>query len=87
MATDVETTEKDIRTQLDELRAQIASLLNDRVAPKLAEVRDEAEAVVRQARDAASCQAAAMSREIRERPFTAVLVAAVVGALIGRLSR
>jgi ElaB/YqjD/DUF883 family membrane-anchored ribosome-binding protein len=87
MATDVETTEKDIRTQLDELRAQISSLLNDRVAPKLAEARDEAEAAVRHARDAASCQAAAVGREIRERPFTAVMVAAVVGALIGRLSR
>jgi ElaB/YqjD/DUF883 family membrane-anchored ribosome-binding protein len=87
MATQVETTENDIRTQLDELRAQIASLLNDKVAPKLAEARDEAEAVIRHARDAAGCQAAAVGREIRERPFTAVLVAAAVGALIGRLSR
>lgn len=87
MPSDVETTEKDIRSQLEELRAQIASLLNDRVAPRLADARDEAEAVVRRARDAAGCQAAAMGREIRERPFTAVLVAALVGALVGRLSR
>lgn len=87
MATDVETIEKDIRTQLDELRAQIANLINDRVAPKFAEARDDAESAIRQARDAAGCQAAAVGREIRERPFTAVLVAALVGALVGRLSR
>jgi ElaB/YqjD/DUF883 family membrane-anchored ribosome-binding protein len=87
MATQIEPTEKDIRSQLDELRAQIAGLLNDKVAPKLAEARDEAEQMARQARDKASCQAAAIGREIRERPFTAVLVAAAVGALIGRFSR
>lgn len=87
MATQIEPTEKDIRSQLDELRAQIAGLLDEKVAPKLAEARDEAESVARQARDAASCQAAALGREIRDRPFTAVLVAAAIGALIGRLSR
>ena len=87
MATPIETTEKDIRTQLDELRAQITSLLNDRVAPKLADARHEAEAAMQHVRDAAGCQAAAVGREIRDRPFTAVLVAAGVGALIGRLTR
>ncbi len=87
MPSDIETTDKDIRTQLDELRAQIASILNDRVAPRLADARDEAEAALRRARDMAGCQAAAMSREIREHPVSSVLIAAAIGTLIGRLSR
>jgi ElaB/YqjD/DUF883 family membrane-anchored ribosome-binding protein len=81
------TIEKDIRAQLDELRAQISTLVNEKVASRVAEAKQGAEDAVQHVREAAGCQVAVLSREIRERPFIAVLVAAAVGALIGRLTR
>lgn len=87
MASSPDAADKDIRSQLDELRAQVSALLNDKVGPGLAEMRHEAEDAVHQVRETASCQAATVAREIRERPFTSVLIAAAVGLLVGRLTR
>jgi ElaB/YqjD/DUF883 family membrane-anchored ribosome-binding protein len=83
----VTTIEHDLRAQLDELRAQVRTLLNDKVGPRVAEAAQSAEDAARHVRDAAQCQARMVGDEIRERPFTSVLLAAAVGALIGRVLR
>ncbi|MBN8893135.1 MAG: hypothetical protein BGP12_20475 [Rhodospirillales bacterium 70-18] len=90
MASDTDkaaTIEGEIRRQLDELRAQIATLVDEKVTPRIAEARKEAEDAIHRVGDAAGCQTATVAREIRERPFTAVLIAAAAGLLIGRLTR
>jgi ElaB/YqjD/DUF883 family membrane-anchored ribosome-binding protein len=71
--------EEDIHEQLRNLRAQVSSLLER--TPGL--VADG----MRQARDVASHQAEAVAGQVREQPLIAVLVAAAVGFVLGRISR
>jgi ElaB/YqjD/DUF883 family membrane-anchored ribosome-binding protein len=76
----------DAMTELARLRAQVESLMRDKVAT----VVDGAERIEAAARDAADLmhdRAEDLSRTVRERPLTAVLVAVGVGYLIGRLAR
>ena len=75
----VEKIEEDIHEQLRNLRAQVSSLLER--TPSL--VADS----MRQARDVASDQAEAVAGKVREQPLVAVLVAAAVGFVLGRISR
>lgn len=79
--------EQDIRSQLDELRGQLRSLLDDKVKPRVAAAAHEAEQVAEHVRDAAQCGMKSAGDEIRARPFAAVLIAAAVGVLVGRALR
>lgn len=83
----ISSAEHDIRSQLEELRGQVRRLLDDKVAPRVAEAAQGAEEAARHVRDAARCHAGTVGEEIRARPFTAVLIAAAVGAVIGRILR
>lgn len=66
----------DIAAQLDELRAEVERLAREHVAPAVAEATDAAEA-----------QAEKLAAQVRAHPLAAVLVAAGVGYLLGRLTR
>jgi ElaB/YqjD/DUF883 family membrane-anchored ribosome-binding protein len=77
----------DAKEQIARLREQVEMLMRDRVTPALAEVAGRAEGVARDAQDLARDQAEALSGQVRERPLVAILVAAGVGYLIGRIVR
>lgn len=73
----------DAAEQIAKLRAQVEMLMKDRVTPALAQVADRAE----HAMGAVKGQADAVSGQVRENPLAAMLIAAGVGFLIGRLLR
>jgi len=77
----------DAREQIAKLREQVEMLMRDRVTPALADAAGRAETTARQAADIARHQAEAISGQVREQPFVAILVAAGLGYLIGRLVR
>jgi ElaB/YqjD/DUF883 family membrane-anchored ribosome-binding protein len=77
----------DAKDQIAQLRAQVQTLLNDRVAPALSNAADKAQHYAEQARDAYEGQTEALSERVRESPLVAVLIAAGVGYLLGRIIR
>ena len=83
----IEDTARDTREQIAQLRRQVESLMSERVTPALAEAAGRAEDLARQATGYTREQTAALSETIRDRPITAVLIAAGVGYLTGRLFR
>ncbi len=78
---------EDVPMQIDRLREQVESLLRDRVSPAMASALDTAGAVARDAATTARHQAEALSGKVREQPLMALLVAGVVGFLVGRSLR
>jgi ElaB/YqjD/DUF883 family membrane-anchored ribosome-binding protein len=76
---------EDAREELAKLRAQVERLMQDRVTPALAGAADQVQDYATRARDTIEDQADAISDTVRERPLTAVAIAAAAGYLIGRL--
>lgn len=85
MATDDKA--RNIADELAELRAQVEALLKDRVEPTAARVAHQAEGYARQAADEVRHRADQLSGTVREQPLVAILVAGVIGWLIGRVTR
>lgn len=77
----------DLNEEIAQLRRQIEELFQERVAPTLSDAAQRTEAAVRSAFETVCEQAEAVSGRAREQPLTALLIAAAVGYLIGRLSR
>ena len=77
----------DAQDQITRLREQVEALMRDRVTPVLASAADRAQSVYGQASDIAHDQADALGGRVREQPLVAVLVAAGVGYLVGRIVR
>ncbi len=73
--------------QIARLRAQVEELMKDRVTPAVAGLADRAEAAMTGARDVVRDQAETVSSRVRDQPLVAILVAAGVGWIIGRLMR
>lgn len=86
-ATTSKTNGADAHDEIRQLRAQVESLLRDRVTPALSQAAGRAEDVARQVGDLAQNQSEALTRKVRERPFTSILIAAAAGYLIGRVTR
>jgi ElaB/YqjD/DUF883 family membrane-anchored ribosome-binding protein len=61
--------------------------MNERVAPAVARVADKAEAVAHQATDTICDQTERLSSAIRERPLTAVGLAALAGYVLAVMCR
>jgi ElaB/YqjD/DUF883 family membrane-anchored ribosome-binding protein len=80
-------TSGDAREQLRELREQVDQLMRERVTPTLNEVAGRAQGAARHAQEAVSEQAEAVSGRVREAPLTAIVIAAAVGYLLGRVTR
>ncbi|MBV9812758.1 MAG: DUF883 family protein [Acetobacteraceae bacterium] len=72
--------------QIRQLRDQVDTLMRERVSPMVSDVAGRAQDAARQAQDIAQDQMEALSGRVRETPLTAILVAAAVGFLIGRIS-
>ena len=77
----------DARDQIAKLREQVDYLMRDRVSPALSDAADRATTTARAAADMAHEQADALSGQVREQPLIAILVAAGVGYLVGRIIR
>jgi ElaB/YqjD/DUF883 family membrane-anchored ribosome-binding protein len=86
-ATDSIDTPEDPHAQIARLRAQIESLLKDRVPPAVAEFASRAETAVHCASGAVRGQAEALSGKVKEQPLLSVAIAAGIGWLIGRAMR
>ncbi|MBW4091886.1 MAG: DUF883 family protein [Proteobacteria bacterium] len=70
---------EDAKDQIARLRAQVESLMRDRVEPALAGAADRADRAFGAVRE----QADSLSSRVRDQPLTSLLVAAGVGAIIG----
>ena len=80
-------TTQDAKAQIAQLRDQVQNLISERVTPALANAAGTAEGYARQARDMASDQTEMLSDQVRESPLAAIMIAAGVGYLLGRIAR
>jgi ElaB/YqjD/DUF883 family membrane-anchored ribosome-binding protein len=78
---------QDAKEQITQLRAQVQTLMSERVTPALANAAGSAEEYARQAKDIASDQTEMLSEQVRESPIVAILIAAGAGYLLGRIAR
>jgi ElaB/YqjD/DUF883 family membrane-anchored ribosome-binding protein len=78
---------EDATTKVARLRAQVESLMRDRVTPVVADIAGRAESALRTASDQARGQAETVSGKVREQPLLAILIAAAVGFVLGRVTR
>jgi ElaB/YqjD/DUF883 family membrane-anchored ribosome-binding protein len=78
---------EDAQAQIARLREQVETLMKDRVTPAVAEFAGRAESAVRSASGAARDQAQAVSGRVRDQPLIAIMIAAAVGWIIGRVMR
>ena len=78
---------QDAKEQIAQLRAQVESLMNDRVTPALTSAAGQVEDYARQAREMAADRSEQLSEKVRESPLVAVLIAAGLGYLLGRIAR
>jgi ElaB/YqjD/DUF883 family membrane-anchored ribosome-binding protein len=77
----------DARDQIAKLRAQVDSLMRERVSPAVSDAANRAGSAASDAADMAREQAEALSDRVKEQPLIALLAAAGVGFLIGRILR
>ena len=77
----------DAKAQISQLRDQVQNLMSERVTPALSTAASTAEDYARQARDMASDQTEMLSDQVRESPLAAIMIAAGVGYLLGRIAR
>lgn len=78
---------QDAKEQIAQLRAQVQTLMSERVTPALSNAAGTAQDYAQQARDLASDQTEMLSDHVRESPIVAILIAAGAGYLLGRIAR
>lgn len=77
----------DAQAQIARLREQVELLMKDRVTPAVADFAGRAESAVHTASGAVREQADAVSGRVKEQPLIAIMIAAAVGWVIGRMIR
>lgn len=77
----------DPKEQISELREQVQRLMNERAAPALSQAADSAKHYAHEAREIYEDQTEVLSEKVREAPVVAVLIAAGVGYILGRIAR
>ena len=80
-------TTQDAKAQIAQLRDQVQTLLSERVTPALSSAASQAQDYAHQASDIAHDQAEMLSEQVRESPLAAIMIAAGVGYLLGRIAR
>ena len=78
---------KSADAQIAELRAQVETLMRERVTPVVSDVAAKAGVAAQQAKDFAKAQVDTVATTISERPLTALAVALGVGYFLGRGTR
>ena len=87
MSDDVNNGSQNASEQIAQLREQVQSLMNDRITPVISQAADTAQHYANQARDVYEDQSEALSERVRESPVVAILAAAGLGYIIGRIAR
>ncbi|HEX3575184.1 MAG TPA: hypothetical protein VHU42_11340 [Rhodopila sp.] len=77
----------DAQAQIVRLREQVEALMKDRVTPAVADYAGRAESAYHTASGAVRDQAQAVSGRVKDQPLVAILIAAVVGWILGRVMR
>jgi ElaB/YqjD/DUF883 family membrane-anchored ribosome-binding protein len=78
---------EDANAQIARLREQVEALMKDRITPAMADMAGRAGSAVSGATDMVRDQTEALSGRVRERPVVAILVAAGLGWVLGRVMR
>jgi ElaB/YqjD/DUF883 family membrane-anchored ribosome-binding protein len=86
-ANDLTDKAEDAMTQIARLRAQVETLMRDKVTPAMEEAAERVGAVAHDAADVMRGRADALAGVVREQPLTAICIAAVLGFLLGRTGR
>jgi ElaB/YqjD/DUF883 family membrane-anchored ribosome-binding protein len=87
VATDAHRKIEDAQAQIARLREQVEALMKDRVTPAMADFAGRAESAVQTARGAVRDQAQVVSGRVKDQPLIAIMIAAAVGWIIGRVMR
>jgi ElaB/YqjD/DUF883 family membrane-anchored ribosome-binding protein len=87
MAADTSSRVEDAHTQIARLREQVESLMKDRITPAVAEAAGRAESAVYGAAGTVREQMENVSGRVRDQPLIAILIAAGLGYVIGRVTR
>jgi len=77
----------DAQAQIERLRQQVEALMKDRVTPAVADFAGRAEHAVSNASGVIREQAQVVSGRVKEQPLVALLIAAFIGWIIGRVMR
>jgi ElaB/YqjD/DUF883 family membrane-anchored ribosome-binding protein len=78
---------EDAQAQIARLREQVEALMKDRVTPAVADFAGRAESAVHSASGVVRDQAQAVSGRVKDQPLIAIILAAAVGWVIGRVMR
>ncbi|HEY1412422.1 MAG TPA: hypothetical protein VGF36_09780 [Rhodopila sp.] len=77
----------DAQAQIVRLREQVEALMKDRVTPAVADYAGRAESAYHTASGAVRDQAQAVSGRVKDQPLVAIMIAAAVGWILGRVMR
>jgi ElaB/YqjD/DUF883 family membrane-anchored ribosome-binding protein len=77
----------DAQAQIARLREQVEALMKDRVTPAVADFAGRAESAVHSASGVVRDQAQVVSGRVKDQPLIAIMIAAAVGWIIGRVMR
>jgi ElaB/YqjD/DUF883 family membrane-anchored ribosome-binding protein len=77
----------DAMSQIARLRAQMDTLIRDKVNPAIETTTERVEAAARDAAELMRERSDAVAATVREHPLTSVLIAAAIGFLLGRTGR
>jgi hypothetical protein len=77
----------DTQAQIARLREQVEALGRDRVMPAVADFSGRAKTTLRSAKGVMSDQAQVVSSRVKEQPLIAIVIAAAVGWVLGRVTR
>lgn len=86
MASGTDKTE-DVQAQIARLREQVETLMRDRITPAVADFAGRAQSTVTSATGVVRDQAQAVSGRVQDRPLIAIMAAAAVGWVVGRVMR
>ncbi len=79
--------ENDAHAEIAALREKVELLMQNRVAPAVSALADQAEAAAHAASDTVRHQVNRLSDTVREQPLTAIGVAALAGFVVAALMR
>jgi len=75
----------DAQDQIAQMREQVDALTQDRITPVVADFIGKAGTAAAIAKGAVQERAQVVSGQVKERPLVAILIAAAVGWIIGRI--